>query len=98
MTLPPPNGRDGLPNMQQRIGRLESLYAQEGKAIERLAAVTSVLDGQVHRQSVTHDGIYQSFYELASALMRVERQLDQLARDSQELWRKVHDLNQGVSS
>lgn len=93
MTLPAPsNGKNGLPDMQQRIGRLEVLYAAEDKAVERLSAWTAVLEGQVSRQGMAGDGIYQSFWELASALMRVERHLDQLARDNQELWRKIHEL------
>jgi hypothetical protein len=83
---PSANGHDLTP----RVVRLESQI--KTRDIDSLAAQVVVLENRVYQQERLRDGLYESMYEMASALMRMQRQVDTLERDRQELWRKVQAM------
>jgi uncharacterized coiled-coil protein SlyX len=89
---PPPPGIDV--DMPRRVSRLEASVSrvESGRDLNGLTAQVATVENRVHVQERLREGLYDSMFEMASALMRMQRQVDALIRDNQELFRRMQDL------
>lgn len=91
---PPVTAIDWSAELLRRVARLESAVArvEGGRDLNGLTAQVVVNDNRISQVERLRDGLYESMYEVSCALMRMQREVDTLERDRQELFRRVQEL------